>query len=108
MTATGGLLRAQATTIDPVHLERAKNQLTVSRVRAGEQTYATMEQAVEELFASGTVTPMAEAIAMIDDLGAEEVRAVFERMLASPPALAITGKGVSARTARRLAVRLAA
>jgi hypothetical protein len=31
LTATGGLLRAQATTIDPVHLERAKNQLTVSR-----------------------------------------------------------------------------
>lgn len=108
VTATGGVLRAQATAIDPVHLERAKNQLTVSRVRAEERTYATMEQAVEELFASGTVTPMTEAIAMIDDIGAEEVRAVFERMLASPPALAITGKGVSARTARRLAARLAA
>jgi predicted Zn-dependent peptidase len=53
ITATGGLLRAQATTIDPVHLERAKNQLTVSRVRAEERTYATMERAVEELFASG-------------------------------------------------------
>jgi len=91
-----------------VHLERAKNQLTVSRVRAEERTYATMEQAVEEFFASGTVMPMAEAIDMIDDIRGEEVRAVFERMLANPPALAITGKGVSARTARRLAVRLAA
>lgn len=108
VTATDGLLRAQATTIDPVHLERAKNQLIVSRVRAGERTYATMEQAVEELFASGTVTPMADVIAMIDDIGAEEVRAVFERMLANPPALAITGKGASARTARQLAARLAA
>jgi predicted Zn-dependent peptidase len=108
VTATGDLLRAQAATIDPVHLERAKNQLTVSRVRAGERTYATMEQAVEELFASGTVTPIAEAIAMIDDIGAEEVRAVFERMLANPPALAMTGKGASARTARQLAARLAA
>ena len=108
VTATGGLLRAQATTIDPVHLERAKNQLTVSRVRAAERTYATMEQAVEELFASGTVTPMAEAIAMIETISAEEVRAVFERMLANPPALAITGKGASARTARQLAARLAA
>jgi hypothetical protein len=49
--ATGELLRAQAATIDAVHLERAKNQLTVSRVRAGERTYATMEQAIEELFA---------------------------------------------------------
>jgi len=108
VTATGGLLRAQATTIDPVHLERAKNQLTVSRVRAAERTYETMEQAVEEIFASGTVTPMAATIAMIDDIGAEEVRSVFERMLANPPALAITGKGVSARTARQVAACLAA
>jgi hypothetical protein len=36
------------------------------------------------------------------------VRAVFERMLANPPALAITGKGASARSARRLAASLAA
>ena len=103
VTATGDLLRAQATAIDPVHLERAKNQLTVSRVRAAERTYASMEQAVEELFASGTVTPMADAIAMIEGIGAEEVRAVFERMLLHPPSLAITGKGVSARTVRALA-----
>jgi predicted Zn-dependent peptidase len=107
VTATGGLLRAQASAIDPVHLERAKNQLAVSRVRAGERTYATMEQGVEELFASATVTPMAEAMAMIDDIRAEEVRAVFERMLANPPALAITGKGASARAARQLAAALA-
>ena len=107
VTATGGLLRAQATTIDPVHLERAKNQLTVSRVRASERTYETMEQAVEEIFASGTVTSMADTTAMIDDIGAEEVRSIFERMLANPPALAITGKGVSARTARQVAACLA-
>ena len=106
VAATGELLRAQATAIDPVHLERAKNQLTVSRVRAGERTYATMEQAVEELFSSGTVTPMAEAMAMIEDIGADEVRAVFERMLANPPAIAITGKGASAKAARQLAARL--
>jgi predicted Zn-dependent peptidase len=106
MTATGGLLRAQSASIDPVHLERAKNQLTVSRVRASERTYATMERAVEELFASGTVTPMPDAVALIDSIGAEDVRAVFERMLANPVALAITGKGASARLARQLAARL--
>jgi len=108
VTATSELLRAQATTIDPVHLERAKNQLIVSRVRAAERTYATMEQAVEELFASETVTPMPETIAMIDGIDAEEVRAVFERMLANPPAVAITGKGAGARTACKLAASLAA
>lgn len=106
VAATGELLRAQAMAIDPVHLERAKNQLTVSRVRAAERTYATMEQAVEELFASGTVTPMAEAMALIEDIGAQEVQAVFQRMLASPPALAIAGKGAGARTAKQLAARL--
>ena len=46
-------------------------------------------------------------MAMIEDIGADEVRAVFERMLTQPPALAMTGKGASARTARQLATRLA-
>jgi len=108
IAATGELLRAQAAAIDPVHLERARNQLTVSRVRAAERTYATMEQAVEELLASGTVLPTAETLAMIEDIGADEVRAVFECMLAQPPALAITGKGATARSARQLAARLVA
>ncbi|MBS0343662.1 MAG: insulinase family protein [Proteobacteria bacterium] len=108
VSSTASLLRAQATNIDPVHLERAKNQLIVSRVRAGERTYAAMEQAVEELFASATVTPMADAIAAIEDISAQEVQAVFERMLAHRPALAIAGKSASARTARQLAARLVA
>jgi hypothetical protein len=44
---------------------------------------------------------------MIDDIAAEEVRAVFERMLTHPAALAITGKGASARGARQLTALLA-
>lgn len=106
--ATGALLREQANAIDPVHLERAKNQLTVSRVRASERPFATMERAVEELFAHGTVTPLADTIALIEDIRAEEVRDVFVRMLAHPPALSITGKGVSAKSARQLASALTA
>ena len=107
MTATGELLRAHAAGIDPVHLERAKNQLTVSRVRSSERTYAAMERAVEELFVRGTVTPMEETLAQIDAIAADEVRAVFERMLRNPPALAITGKGASAKSARELVATLA-
>lgn len=106
--ATGELLHAQATAIDPVHLERAKNQLTVSRVRASERPFATMERAVEEVFAHGTVTPLAETIALIGDIRADEVQQVFAHMLAHPPALSITGKGVSAKSARLLAASLAA
>jgi predicted Zn-dependent peptidase len=107
MAATGGLLREHAMRIDPVHLERAKNQLSVSRVRSSERTYATMERAVEELFMRGTVTPTRDTLAMIETITAEEVRAVFERMLQNRPALAITGKAASTRTARKLAAALA-
>lgn len=106
--ATGELLHAQTATIDPVHLERAKNQLTVSYVRASERPFAMMERAVEELWASGSVTLLGETIALIDDIRAEEVRDVFTRMLAHAPALSITGKGVSAKAARQLAGALAA
>jgi predicted Zn-dependent peptidase len=95
--ATGELLHAQTASIDPVHLERAKNQLTVSYVRASERPFAMMERAVEELWANGTVTVLAETMALIDDIRSEEVRDVFARMLAHPPALSITGKGVSAK-----------
>jgi predicted Zn-dependent peptidase len=102
VTATGELLRAHANAIAPVHLERAKNQLAVSRVRAAERTYASMEHAVEELFASGRVTAAADAMEMIDSITADEVRLVFARMLRHPLALAITGKGASAKLAKQL------
>jgi len=108
MAATGALLREQATRIDPVHLERAKNQLAVSRVRSSERTYATMERAVDELFLRGSVSSTQETIAMIDSIDADEVRAVFERMLRQPPALAITGKAASTKSAKALAAALAA
>jgi predicted Zn-dependent peptidase len=94
--------------IDPVHLERAKNQLAVSRVRASERTYSAMERAVEELFIRGTVTGTEETIRLVEAITADEVRAVFERMLLQPPALAITGKSAGMRQARELAAALAA
>lgn len=108
MTATGGLLREHASRIDPVHLERAKNQLAVSRVRSSERSYATMERAVEELFVHGVITSTRETIAMIETITADEVRAVFERMLQHRPALAITGKAATTKAARQLAATLAA
>lgn len=108
MTATGGLLREHANAIAPVHLERAKNQLTVSRVRSAERTYATMERAVEELFLRGTVTSTEETVAMIEDITADEVQAVFARMLQQRPALAVTGKAATMKSVKQLAATLAA
>lgn len=101
--ATGSLLREHTGQLDPLHLERARNQLAVSRVRSGERTYAVMERAVEELFLRGTVTSTGEAIAIIETISEDEVRQVFQRMLRHPPALAITGKGASTKLARQLA-----
>jgi predicted Zn-dependent peptidase len=108
MTATGGLLREQAERIDPVHLERARNHLAVSRVRSSERTHATMERAVEELFARGTVTPAAETLSLIEAITADDVRTVFDRMLQHRPALAITGKAATGKAAKQLAAALAA
>ncbi len=101
LAATGDLLREHTLQIDPVHLERAKNQLAVARVRSSERSYATMERAVEELFVRGSVTSTDETIAMIESITADEVRAVFERMLQHPPALSITGKGAQHAAAAR-------
>jgi predicted Zn-dependent peptidase len=108
LAVTGTLLREQARAIDPVHLERAKNQLAFSRVRASERTFTSMERAVEEVFVHGAVTPVNETIGLIEAITAEEVRSVFERMLMNKPALAITGKGATGKEARRLAGTLVA
>lgn len=108
VATTGELLRQHAAGIEPVQLERARNQLTVSRVRSAEQTYATMERAVEELFVRGSVGPAHDAIAMVETITADEVRAVFERMLRHRPALAITGKAATGKEATRLAHALVA
>jgi predicted Zn-dependent peptidase len=107
LEATRTLMREQADKIDPVHLERARNQMAVARVRTSERTYATMERAVEELFVHGTVIPAEATVAMIESITADEVRAVFERMLRHKPALSVTGKGASAAAARQLAAKLA-
>ncbi len=56
----------------------------------------------------GAVSSTADALALIDSVTADEVRRVIERMLRQPPALAITGKGASTRSARQVAALLSA
>ena len=100
-------MREHALHVDPVHLERARNQLMVARIRALERSHATLERAAEELFVHGVVAPPGETLAAIQDLRADEVRAVFAGMLEGTPALAITGRNASTRRARELARVLA-
>ncbi len=94
------LLVAHTETIAPVDLERARNQIAVRHLRAQEQPYQRLEDAARDLFALGRVRPRTELLARVHAVTADEVRAEFRRMLASPPAVALAGKvaqGVSER-----------
>ncbi len=61
---------------------------------------------MEELFAHGTRDAVGRDDRTDRRHRSEEVREVFARMLAYPPALSITGKGVSAKSAKQLAASL--
>jgi predicted Zn-dependent peptidase len=101
-----GLLQAQAEHIDPVHLERARNQLAVRSLRARECTQRRLESAAQDLFIFGRVRPAAEWDVRVAAVDAEALRATFARMLAAPAACAMAGKvpaGTKDRTAERLA-----
>lgn len=100
------LLQAQAASIDPVHLERARNQLAVRSVRARERSQRQLEGAAQDLFVFGRVRPSGEWMERIASIDADEVRLQFERMLAAPVSAAITGK-VPAGTKERCQHRLA-
>lgn len=86
------LLQAQATSTDPVHLARARNQLAVRSVRAQERSQRRLEGAAQDLFVFGRVRPSTEWREQIASVDAEAVRRQFERMLAAPVSAAITGK----------------
>jgi predicted Zn-dependent peptidase len=86
------LLADQATTVDPVDLERAHNQIAVRRLRLLERPYRRLEDAALDLFALGRVRPHAERLAGFAGVTGAQVRSVFERMLASGVSLALAGR----------------
>ena len=85
------LLRAQAASIDTVDLERARNQIAVRLLRAAERPTRRVEDAALELFALQRVRGHAERAAQVSAVTAEQVRGAFDRMLAAPIVLAVTG-----------------
>ncbi len=94
------LLEARAESIAPGELERAKRQIAVRTLRAQERPSRRLEDAALDLFVHGRVRSRAELLARAEAIGGENVRAVFAKMLAAPPALAIAGrmkKGASER-----------
>ena len=86
------LLRAQAEHVDPVGLERARNQIAVRVLRDRERPLRRLEDAAQDLFVHGRIRPRAEAMARIEAIDAETVRGAFERLLRQRPAIAIAGK----------------
>ncbi len=86
------LLHAQARSIDPVDLERARNQIAVRAMRAMEQPVVRLEAAAQDLFALQRIRSRAEVMAGFDAVSADQVRAEFARMLSVPASIAVAGK----------------
>jgi predicted Zn-dependent peptidase len=95
------LLQQQARRIDPVDLERARNQTVVRSLRAQEQAVVRLEAAALDLFTFGRVRTRNEWLERVMAQDAEALRAGFERLLAQPVAVAIAGK-VPAHATERL------
>jgi predicted Zn-dependent peptidase len=77
--------------IDPVDLDRARNQIAVRRLHEAEKPLRRLEDAALELFVRDGIRSRSEVLASLLSVTAEEVRAAFERMLAAGPSAAIVG-----------------
>lgn len=91
LATTSRLLHEQALAIDPIHLERAKNQASVS-VATQEQTIQCMDEYVEQLFNFNKILPVAAILQKIEDVTLEQVRNVFVELLKHRPAISMVGK----------------
>jgi len=85
------MLAAHAASIDPEELARARNQVTVGRLRTLERAGRVVEDAALDLFALGRIRPHDERLVSIASVTLDQVRTLFQRMLAAGPAIAITG-----------------
>ena len=101
------LLAAHTGRIDRVGLERARNQILVRRLQARERAWRRLEDAALDLFAFDRVRPRAELAERIGAVSAQQVRAVFEHMLAAGPAVGLAGKVPRGQRGAAFAHRLA-
>ncbi len=86
------LLAEHAERIDPVGLERARNQIAVRRLRAEERPYRRLEDAAQDLFVHGRVRSSAELAQRIEAVSSDQLRDSFARMLAAGASVALAGK----------------
>jgi predicted Zn-dependent peptidase len=106
LAAVARLLARHAEAVDPVDLERARNQLAVRLLRARERPLRRLEDAALDLFTFGRVRPLAERLAAVQGVGSDAVRDAFARLLDAGPSVAVTGevpRGTRDRVRRVLA-----
>jgi len=105
------LLRRHAERVDPVDLERARNQVAVRLLRNQEDPARRLEDAALDLMALGRLRPGDARVARVQAVTAEQVRAAFAQMLDAGASVALTGevgRGASERIRAGLAaLRLA-
>jgi predicted Zn-dependent peptidase len=97
------LLQQQVHVIDPVDLERARNQLTVRTLFARESSEVRLEQAAIDLFALERIRPQEELLAGIAAVSDTHVREAFARMLDAGAAVGLAGnvdRGAEKRVAQ--------
>ena len=70
------LLRAHADSIDPLHLERARNQIAVRRLEVEERPFRRIEDAVQDVFALGRVRSRVEVMDLVRRHAAGRARSV--------------------------------
>jgi predicted Zn-dependent peptidase len=95
------LLARHAGAIDPLDLERARQQLAVRRLAGHEKPLARLEDAALDLFVHGQVRSAQQRLDRLLAVDAEQVRAVFVAMLRAGASLAVTGS-VPRRSAEAL------
>lgn len=78
--------------VAPIHLERARNQLTVRALRSTEQPFRRVEEACLDLLFLGRVRARAQSLARLRRVSASRVAESFAAMLAVPVAAAVTGR----------------
>jgi predicted Zn-dependent peptidase len=86
------LLAGQAEAIDPVALERARNQIAVRTLAAREKPFRRLEEAAQDLFVFGRVRSRDEVVSQMEAVTPAQLRDTFERLLATRAAVALAGK----------------
>lgn len=91
LVALSRLLSSHAERIAADELERARNQVMVSRLRTLERAGRQIEEAALDLFALGRVRSHDESMTRLQSVSRTQVRELFQGMLTVGPAVAITG-----------------